>query len=57
MATTMRAVRFPEHGEPDEVPRRENVPVPEPGTGRIRVAVHACGLALAAMAVDTAFRI
>jgi NADPH:quinone reductase-like Zn-dependent oxidoreductase len=43
--TTMRTVRFHEYGEPAEVLRVETVPVPEPGPGRIRVAVHACGLA------------
>ncbi|MQY23969.1 NADP-dependent oxidoreductase [Nocardia macrotermitis] len=42
---TMRAVRFHEYGEADTVLRCETVPVPEPGPGRIRVAVHACGLA------------
>ncbi|WP_235747513.1 NADP-dependent oxidoreductase [Nocardia coffeae] len=42
---TMRAVRFREYGPAREVLRMETVPVPEPGPGRIRVAVHACGLA------------
>lgn len=42
---TMRAVRFHEYGEPAEVLRVETVPVPEPGPGRIRLTVHACGLA------------
>ncbi|MFE4869765.1 NADP-dependent oxidoreductase [Streptomyces sp. NPDC056682] len=41
----MRTVRFHEHGEPSDVLRLETAPVPEPGPGRIRVAVHACGLA------------
>ncbi|WP_145909208.1 NADP-dependent oxidoreductase [Kitasatospora viridis] len=41
----MRTVRFHENGEPVDVLRLETVPVPEPGPGRIRVAVHACGLA------------
>ncbi|MFD2420239.1 NADP-dependent oxidoreductase [Amycolatopsis pigmentata] len=45
MTATTRTLRFHEHGEPVEVLRLENVPVPEPGPGRIRVAVHACGLA------------
>lgn len=44
-ATTMRAVRFHAYGEPAEVLRLETAPAPEPGPGRIRVAVHACGLA------------
>lgn len=43
--TTMRTVRFHEYGPAGEVLRLETVPVPEPGAGRIRVAVHACGLA------------
>ncbi|MGC0317718.1 NADPH:quinone reductase-like Zn-dependent oxidoreductase [Kitasatospora acidiphila] len=42
---TMRTVRFHENGEPADVLRLETAPVPEPGPGRIRVAVHACGLA------------
>lgn len=42
---TMRTVRFHEYGEPADVLRLETAPVPEPGPGRIRVAVHACGLA------------
>jgi NADPH:quinone reductase-like Zn-dependent oxidoreductase len=42
---TMRTVRFHEYGEPAEVLNVETVSVPEPGPGRIRVAVHACGLA------------
>lgn len=42
---TMRTVRFHEYGQADEVLHLETVPVPEPGPGRIRVAVHACGLA------------
>lgn len=42
---TMRTVRFHEYGEPADVLRLETAPVPEPGPGRIRVAVDACGLA------------
>ena len=42
---TMRTVRFHEYGEPADVLRLETAPVPEPAAGRIRVAVHACGLA------------
>lgn len=45
MTATMRTLRFHEYGEPGQVLRLETVPVPEPGRGRIRVAVHACGLA------------
>ncbi|MBW8805246.1 MAG: alcohol dehydrogenase [Catenulispora sp. 13_1_20CM_3_70_7] len=41
----MRTVRFHEYGEPAAVLRLETAPIPEPGPGRIRIAVHACGLA------------
>jgi NADPH:quinone reductase-like Zn-dependent oxidoreductase len=44
-AATMRTVRFHEYGEPGDVLHLETAPVPEPGPDRIRVAVHACGLA------------
>jgi NADPH:quinone reductase-like Zn-dependent oxidoreductase len=44
-ASTMRTVRFHEYGEPADVLRLETAPVPDPGPGRIRVVVHACGLA------------
>ena len=44
-AETMRTVRFREYGEPADVLHLENVPVPAPGPGRIRIVVHACGLA------------
>ena len=42
--TTMNAVRFQDFGEPADVLRLEQVPVPTPEPGRIRVIVHACGL-------------
>jgi NADPH:quinone reductase-like Zn-dependent oxidoreductase len=42
--STMRAVRFREYGEPGDVLHLETVAMPEPGPGRIRAAVHACGL-------------
>ena len=42
---TMRALRFHEYGEPADVLVLETAPISEPGPGRIRVAVHACGLA------------
>ncbi|UUZ86134.1 alcohol dehydrogenase catalytic domain-containing protein [Paenibacillus sp. P26] len=42
--TTMRAVRLHQYGAPAEVLRLEQVAIPSPGPGRIRVKVHACGL-------------
>jgi len=41
----MRTVRFHEYGEPGDVLQLENAPVPDPGAGLIRIAVHAAGLA------------
>jgi NADPH:quinone reductase-like Zn-dependent oxidoreductase len=41
---TMRTIRFHEYGEPVEVLRLDRIAVPSPPSGRIRVAVHACGL-------------
>lgn len=41
---TMRTVRFHEYGEASDVLKLETVPVPTPGPGEIRIAVHACGL-------------
>jgi NADPH:quinone reductase-like Zn-dependent oxidoreductase len=43
--STMRTVRFHEYGEPGDVLHMETAAVPVPGPGRIRVLVHACGLA------------
>ena len=43
-SATMRTVRFHNYGEPADVLRLEEVAIPEPGPGRIRVRVHACGL-------------
>lgn len=40
----MRTVRFHEYGEPGDILHMETAAVPAPGPGRIRVAVHACGL-------------
>jgi len=48
---TMRTVRFHENGEPGDVLRLESAAVPEPGPGRVRVAVRACGLAPADRAI------
>jgi NADPH:quinone reductase-like Zn-dependent oxidoreductase len=45
MTDTMRTVRFHEYGEPGDVLRLEETAVPSPGPGRVRVAVHAAGLA------------
>jgi NADPH:quinone reductase-like Zn-dependent oxidoreductase len=45
MTDTMRTVRFHAYGEPGDVLRLEETAVPAPGPGRVRVAVHACGLA------------
>jgi NADPH:quinone reductase-like Zn-dependent oxidoreductase len=39
-----RTVRFHEYGEPGDVLALETADVPAPGPGRIRIAVHACGL-------------
>jgi NADPH:quinone reductase-like Zn-dependent oxidoreductase len=43
-AATIRTLRFHTFGEPAEVLRLERTDMPTPGSGRIRVAVHACGL-------------
>jgi NADPH:quinone reductase-like Zn-dependent oxidoreductase len=43
-ADTTRTVRFHEYGEPADVLRLDQAAVPDPGPGRIRVTVHACGL-------------
>jgi NADPH:quinone reductase-like Zn-dependent oxidoreductase len=42
--SVMRTVRFREYGEPGDVLHLEETAVPAPDPGRIRVAVHACGL-------------
>jgi NADPH:quinone reductase-like Zn-dependent oxidoreductase len=44
-ARTIRTVRFHAYGEPADVLHLETTAVPAPGPGRIRVLVHACGLA------------
>jgi NADPH:quinone reductase-like Zn-dependent oxidoreductase len=41
---TMKTVRFHRYGEPAEVLRLEDAPVPTPAPDRIRVRVSACGL-------------
>lgn len=40
----MKTLRFHEYGEPADVLRLEEVAVPDPRAGQIRVRVHACGL-------------
>lgn len=44
MTGSTRTVRFHEYGEPADVLRLEEITVQAPGPGRLRVAVHACGL-------------
>jgi NADPH:quinone reductase-like Zn-dependent oxidoreductase len=44
MSTAMRAVRFRSYGEPADVLRLEEVPVPSPRPHRVRVAVRGCAL-------------
>src|SRR3954454_19542171 len=41
----LNTIRFHSYGEPSDVLRLERTEMPAPGAGRIRVAVHACGLA------------
>jgi len=43
-AGVMRTVRFGAYGAPAAVLHLEEVPVPTPGSGRIRILVHAAGL-------------
>jgi NADPH:quinone reductase-like Zn-dependent oxidoreductase len=43
-AGTMRGLRLHEYGDPGDVLRLEDAPIPEPGPGAIRVKVAACGL-------------
>ena len=42
--TTTTTIRFHAYGEPADVLRLEQAEVADPGPGRIRVQVHACGL-------------
>jgi NADPH:quinone reductase-like Zn-dependent oxidoreductase len=42
---TMRPLRFQDDGEPGDVLNLETARVPDPGPDRIRIVVHACGLA------------
>lgn len=43
-AVSIRSLRFHSYGEPADVLRLERIAAPSPGTERIRVVVHACGL-------------
>ncbi len=40
----MRAVVFEQHGGPEVLALRADLPVPEPGPGQVRVAVRACSV-------------
>lgn len=40
----MNAVQLTGHGGMDKLEYREDVPIPEPGTNEVRIAVHACGM-------------
>jgi NADPH:quinone reductase-like Zn-dependent oxidoreductase len=40
----MRTIRYHAHGEPADVLRLEEAPIPAPHAGRVAVRVHACGL-------------
>jgi NADPH:quinone reductase-like Zn-dependent oxidoreductase len=42
--SSIRTVRFHGYGEPADVLRLEEAPVPSPRANRVRVVVHACGL-------------
>jgi NADPH:quinone reductase-like Zn-dependent oxidoreductase len=41
---TMKALRLETYGKPLDVLRLEDVAIPDPGTGQVRVRVHACAL-------------
>lgn len=43
-SSKIRTIRFHAYGEPADVLRLERADLPSPGAGRVRVAVHACGL-------------
>ncbi len=44
VTATMKTLRFHGYGEPADVLKLEDATIPRPGSGRIRVLVHACGL-------------
>jgi len=52
---TMKALRLETYGKPFDVLRLEDVPIPNPGTGQVRVRVHACALNPADWAVCEGF--
>jgi NADPH:quinone reductase-like Zn-dependent oxidoreductase len=52
---TMKALQFKTCGKPLDVLRLEDVSIPNPGTGQIRVRVHACALNPADWAVCEGF--
>ncbi len=41
---TMKALRLQTYGKPFDVLRLEDVAIPSPGAGQVRVRVHACAL-------------
>jgi NADPH:quinone reductase-like Zn-dependent oxidoreductase len=43
-AEKMRTIRYHEYGEPADVLRFEEAPIPAPKAGHVGVGVHACGL-------------
>jgi NADPH:quinone reductase-like Zn-dependent oxidoreductase len=43
-AENMRTIRYSEYGEPADVLRLEQAPIPAPNAGHVAVRVHACGL-------------
>jgi NADPH:quinone reductase-like Zn-dependent oxidoreductase len=43
-AETMTTIRYYEYGEPADVLRFEQAPIPTPNAGHVAVRVHACGL-------------
>jgi NADPH:quinone reductase-like Zn-dependent oxidoreductase len=44
IAEKMRTIRFHQYGEPADVLRLEEAPIPAPNAARVAVRVHACGL-------------
>ena len=54
-STTMKTLRVQSYGEPAEVLRLENVPIPQPRAGQVRIRVHACAFNPADWAVCQGF--